>query len=121
MPLLSVAVSDDGVAVSCLRNGEPLELQARWLLDASGRDTVIGKQLKLPKIDLKMPRKFAPFAHFHGVKREAPPANGHIVIVRLDFGWFWMIPRAPRLDYSLKTSNPKNGRVEETYAPPGFQ
>jgi len=107
MPLLSVAVSDDGVAVSCLRNGEPLELQARWLLDASGRDTVIGKQLKLPKIDLKMPRKFAPFAHFHGVKREAPPANGHIVIVRLVFlsGLFRAAKNPPRSPARLLPQN----------------
>jgi len=26
------------------------------------------------------------------VKRNEPPADGHITVVRLDFGWFWMIP-----------------------------
>lgn len=88
----SVQVSDNGVTVTCLKEGASLELQARWLLDASGRNTVVGKQLRLPKVDLGMPKKFATFAHFHGVKRDDPPADGHIIIVRLDFGWFWMIP-----------------------------
>lgn len=90
--VLSAAVTDDGVSVSCERNGAKHELTARWLLDASGRDAFLGKQLDLPKTDLGLPKKFATFAHFRGVRRLAPPADGHITVVRLDFGWFWMIP-----------------------------
>lgn len=88
----SVAVSENGVVVTCVRGGETHELKARWILDASGRDAFLGKQLNLAKTDLGLPKKFATFAHFHGVLRNDAPAQGHITIVRLDFGWFWMIP-----------------------------
>lgn len=85
-------VSESGVAVTCVRGEETYELEARWLFDASGRDAFLGKQMQLSKTDLGMPKKFATFAHFKGVRRNEPPADGHITVVRLDFGWFWMIP-----------------------------
>ncbi|MDD5201445.1 MAG: NAD(P)/FAD-dependent oxidoreductase, partial [Terrimicrobiaceae bacterium] len=88
----SVAASADGATVQCLRAGEPHELEARWIFDASGRDALLGKQFQLPKSDLGLPKKFATFAHFRGVVRNAPPADGHITVVRLDFGWCWIIP-----------------------------
>ncbi|MGA3170802.1 MAG: NAD(P)/FAD-dependent oxidoreductase [Chthoniobacteraceae bacterium] len=88
----SASVSADGATVACVRDGQTHELKARWLCDASGRDAFLGKQLQLPKSDLGMPKKFATFAHFRGVRRNDPPAHGHITVVRLDFGWFWMIP-----------------------------
>lgn len=88
----SADLSDDGVKITCVYEGETHELTARWLFDASGRDAFLGKQMQLPKTDLGMPKKFATFAHFRGVRRNDPPAHGHITVVRLDFGWFWMIP-----------------------------
>lgn len=88
----SAEVSSDGVKVVCEKDGATHALSARWIFDASGRDAFLGKQMNLPKTDLGLPKKFATFAHFKGVKRNAPPADGHITVVRLDFGWFWMIP-----------------------------
>jgi len=88
----SASVTDQGASVTCLRDGQSEELRSRWLFDASGRDAFLGKQLQLPKTDLGMPKKFATFAHFRNVLRNEPPADGHITVVRLDFGWFWMIP-----------------------------
>ncbi len=88
----TVAVSDDGVSVVCVRHGEKQEVRARWIFDASGREALLGKQLNLPKTDLGMPKRFATFAHFRHVQRNDPPAEGHITVVRLEFGWFWMIP-----------------------------
>ncbi len=88
----SIAISDERSTVVCTRNGERHEVSARWILDASGRDALLGKQLDLPRSDLGLPKKFATFAHFHGVRRNDPPADGHITVVRLDFGWFWIIP-----------------------------
>jgi len=88
----TATVSEQGGKVTCVRAGQPHELSARWIFDASGRDAFLGKQLQLPKTDLGLPKKFATFAHFKGVLRNDPPAQGHITIVRLDFGWFWMIP-----------------------------
>ena len=91
-PVKSAAVSDDGVKVTCARDGVIRELTARWIFDASGRDAFLGKQMDLPRTDLGLPKKFAAFAHFRGVRRNDPPAEGHITVVRLDFGWCWMIP-----------------------------
>lgn len=88
----TVAISEDGVKVTCTRGEEVRELTARWILDASGRDAFLGKQMQLPKTDLGMPKKFATFAHFRGVRRNDPPADGHITVVRLSYGWLWMIP-----------------------------
>ncbi len=82
----------DHFAVTCEYLGETKELTARWIVDATGRDAFLGKQFGLEKTDLGMPKKFATFAHFKNVKRNPAPHDGHITIVRLDFGWFWMIP-----------------------------
>lgn len=87
-----VTTSNESVKVSCVREGLAHELEARWIFDASGRDAFLGKQMQLPKTDLGLPKKFATFAHFKGIKRNDAPADGHITVVRLDFGWFWMIP-----------------------------
>lgn len=91
-PVKTVEISDNGVKVTCARGEEVRELSARWILDASGRDAFLGRQMQLPKTDLGMPKKFATFAHFRGVRRNAPPADGHITVVRLAYGWLWMIP-----------------------------
>lgn len=88
----SLSVNDDGAAVTCLRAGEKLELRARWLFDASGRDAILGRSLKLPRTDFGLAKKFATFAHFSGVERNPAPTDGNIVIVRLSFGWCWFIP-----------------------------
>jgi flavin-dependent dehydrogenase len=88
----SVSVDGDGVRVFCIRGKTKCQVDARWLFDASGRDALLGKQLNLPKTDLGLPKKFATFAHFHGVRRNDPPADGHITVVRLETGWCWIIP-----------------------------
>lgn len=87
-----VELHDDSVTVTCRREGESRQVKARWVVDASGRDAVLGKQLNLAKTDLGLAKKFATFAHFRGVKRNDPPTEGHIIVVRLEFGWFWIIP-----------------------------
>lgn len=86
------AVHEDHVVITCDYQGETREVSARWVVDASGRDAFLGRQLGLEKTDLGLPKKFATFAHFQNVNRNDPPADGHITVVRLGFGWFWMIP-----------------------------
>ncbi len=68
------------------------KLRARWLVDASGRETFLGKTLRLPRRSLPVPKRIAVYAHFTGVARNAGEAAGHITIVRLEDGWFWFIP-----------------------------
>lgn len=88
----SIEDHGDHLSVRCSREGQAHELKSRWLVDASGRNSIIGKQFSIPKTDLGLPKKFATFAHFHDVKRNSAPAEGHITILRLVFGWLWIIP-----------------------------
>ena len=88
----SATVADDRVSVRCTFQGATKDIQARWLFDASGRDAFLGRQLKLEKTDLGLPKKFAIYAHYEGVMRNPAPAHGHITIIRMDFGWCWLIP-----------------------------
>jgi flavin-dependent dehydrogenase len=70
------------------------EVRGRWLVDASGRDTFVGRALGFPKSPLNIPKRIAVYAHFNGVFRNDGDAEGHITIVRLRDGWFWLIPLA---------------------------
>ncbi|MEZ5404908.1 MAG: NAD(P)/FAD-dependent oxidoreductase [Verrucomicrobiia bacterium] len=67
-------------------------ITARWLIDASGRESFLGKQLQLPKQETQSSKRIAIFAHFENVFRNEGKASGHITIVRLANGWFWFIP-----------------------------
>jgi flavin-dependent dehydrogenase len=95
----TVEFDDTGVFVvshvSGVGNGADVadyKLRARWLVDASGRETFLGHALRLPRRSLPVPKRIAVYAHFTGVTRNAGEAAGHITIVRLRDGWFWFIP-----------------------------
>src|ERR1043166_1706304 len=84
----SVEFDDDGVTVIAATQ----TYRARWFIDASGRDTFLGRTLQLPRVSLPIPKRIAVYAHFTGVFRNDGEAAGHITIVRLEDGWFWTIP-----------------------------
>ena len=65
---------------------------ARYLIDASGQGTVVGRHLgtKQPMPD-RCFQKVAYFAHFEGVQRLPGREAGHPAIVMCDEGWFWII------------------------------
>lgn len=67
------------------------EVSARWLIDASGQSTVLGKHLGTRKV-LPGHRKVAFFGHFENVARRQRPEGGFVVVVMSDEGWFWLIP-----------------------------
>lgn len=67
------------------------EVSARYLVDASGQATFLGKHLGLRKVHPSH-RRIACFSHFEGVARKPAPEGGFIVIVVNDEGWFWLIP-----------------------------
>lgn len=69
-------------------------LTADWVIDASGRHSVIGRSLKLPRTPLPYPGRVAVFNHFRGVNRDDGEAAGDVIITRLDDAWFWSIPLA---------------------------
>lgn len=67
--------------------------EADFLVDASGRDTLLAGQLGLKKRNRKH-NSAAMFGHFTGARRLTGKAEGHISIFWFDHGWFWFIPLA---------------------------
>ena len=75
------------------RTAPPANLQARWLVDASGRQAFYGRSRRLPKDPLPYPKRLAVYGHFKGVRhREHSAYPGNIIVTRLRDGWFWSIP-----------------------------
>lgn len=72
-------------------DGRQLTIRARYLIDASGRDTFLGSKLKLKRKNSRH-QSAAIFAHFHEVERRAGEDAGNISIYRFDHGWCWFIP-----------------------------
>ncbi len=64
---------------------------ARYLIDASGRSTVLGNKFKT-KQRSKEHSSAAVFGHFSGVERRAGKDEGNISIYWFEHGWFWFIP-----------------------------
>jgi len=64
---------------------------ARYLIDASGRGTVLGNKFKT-KHRSKEHSSAAVFGHFSGVERRAGKDEGNISIYWFEHGWFWFIP-----------------------------
>lgn len=67
-------------------------IRSRWIIDASGRASVMGRTLGITKETIPYPGRFAIFNHFEGVPREASKQDGNIIIIRLEDAWFWVIP-----------------------------
>jgi flavin-dependent dehydrogenase len=64
---------------------------ARYLVDASGRDTFLSGRRKLRRRN-KRHQSAAIFAHFRGAETRAGEDAGNISIYRFEHGWMWMIP-----------------------------
>lgn len=71
--------------------GAPHTLEARFLVDASGRANLTGNQEGLRVIHPGL-KKVAIFGHFTGVRLDPGERAGDTVIVRLANKWFWLIP-----------------------------
>ncbi len=68
--------------------------EARYLIDASGRDTFLGNRLGNKRRDRKH-ASCAMYAHFAGARRDADDARcGDISLFWIDQGWLWFIPLA---------------------------
>ncbi|MDB6168059.1 MAG: hypothetical protein JWM88_923 [Verrucomicrobia bacterium] len=65
---------------------------ARWVLDASGRDNFFVTDQKRALDAPTSVRRMAVYSHFHGVARPPGRRAGHTIVVRLEDGWFWIIP-----------------------------
>jgi flavin-dependent dehydrogenase len=72
-------------------DGAPSSWSSRYLVDASGRDTLLASRLGLKRVD-KRNNTAAVFGHFRNVPRREGDAEGMITMHLLEHGWFWMIP-----------------------------
>src|SRR5262245_35375464 len=87
----SVAFSDDGVDLSVKSNGSSNSIRARYLVDASGRTSVLGRQFKIKKTYEHL-QKLSIFAHYDGVWRPDGIDGTLTVLIRAVDRWFWLIP-----------------------------
>jgi flavin-dependent dehydrogenase len=65
--------------------------RAATVVDASGRDTLLGNRLG-GKRRSKKHNSAAMYAHFSGALRDTGKREGNITIYWFDHGWFWFIP-----------------------------
>jgi flavin-dependent dehydrogenase len=72
-------------------SGTGISVDARYLLDCSGRQTVLGSFFKLKKSYDHL-QKFSIFAHYEGIDRLPGKDATLIRMVRGLDRWFWMIP-----------------------------
>ncbi|MDE1883918.1 MAG: tryptophan 7-halogenase [Rhodospirillales bacterium] len=81
----------DPVITASLADGGTRQWRARFVIDASGRDTLLASKLNVKE---RNPRNnsAALFGHFTNARRLEGRDEGHITIVWFDHGWFWFIP-----------------------------
>ncbi len=81
-----------GVTAQVATDGGTVTLRARYLVDASGRDTLLGKQLKLVRRSGRH-QSAALFAHYRDVDYSPDDPGGNVISVnRFAHGWAWLIP-----------------------------
>jgi flavin-dependent dehydrogenase len=74
-------------------SGSACQWRARFVVDASGRDTLLGKKFDIKRRNPKH-NSSALYAHFTGATRHSGQDEGNITIFWFDHGWFWFIPLA---------------------------
>jgi flavin-dependent dehydrogenase len=66
-------------------------IQAKFLVDASGRDTFLSEHFGIKQRNKKH-NSAAMFGHFTGATRLQGEVEGNISLFWFDHGWFWFIP-----------------------------
>ncbi len=86
-----VHLGEDHAIVKTSTDGEETTWRARFLVDASGRSTLLAKHLGEKRAD---PRNdsAAIFGHFRNVYRPDGARAGNIRLFMTDPGWMWCIP-----------------------------
>jgi len=72
-------------------DGGSYQIHARYVVDASGRDTFLSGRRKLRRRN-KQHQSAAIFGHFRGAEPRPGEDAGNISIYRFEHGWMWMIP-----------------------------
>jgi flavin-dependent dehydrogenase len=72
-------------------DGRDYAIQARYVVDASGRDALLATKRKLRRRN-DQHQSAAIFGHFRGAARREGEDAGNISIYSFAHGWMWMIP-----------------------------
>jgi flavin-dependent dehydrogenase len=72
-------------------DGRSYCIQARYVVDASGRDAFLSAKRKLRRRN-DQHQSAAIFGHYRGAEQRAGEDAGNISIYRFEHGWMWMIP-----------------------------
>jgi flavin-dependent dehydrogenase len=86
-----VQFSKDGVELAIRSNGSSQSIQARYVIDASGRASMLSRQFKIKKTYNHL-QKLSIFAHYDGVWRAEGIDGTLTVLLRALDRWFWLIP-----------------------------
>ncbi len=73
--------------------GRTSTIRARYLVDASGRDTFLARARRSKEM-ARGHRRVAAYAHFRGVPRADGEESGDIQLAVREDGWLWVIPLA---------------------------
>jgi flavin-dependent dehydrogenase len=72
-------------------DGRAYRLQARYVVDATGRDAFLASKNKLRRKN-RQHQSAAIFGHFRGAVARSGEDAGNISIYNFEHGWIWMIP-----------------------------
>ena len=90
----SVEFDADGAAVEVeLDDGARRRWRAKFVVDASGRDTLLANQLRCKEKNVRH-SSAALYGHYTGAERLPGKLEGNITIFWFEHGWFWFIPLA---------------------------
>jgi len=87
----SLAFAPGEVAATIRDRAGTRPIRARYLLDGSGRGSVVGHYFNLKKSYVNL-KKFSVFAHYENVARDEGITGTFIRLIRGRDRWFWMIP-----------------------------
>jgi len=88
----AVEFTPRGATVSArAEDGTEQRWNARFVVDASGRDTFLASRMGIKRRNKKH-NSAALYGHFTGAKRLPGKAAGNITVFWFDHGWFWFIP-----------------------------
>jgi len=90
-PVDTFDFESDGVRIR--GNGGSVAVRAKYLLDCSGRNSLIANRLRL-KEGYPNLKKFSVFAHYDNVGRVEGQDGTLTRMIRCVDGWFWIIPMA---------------------------
>jgi len=88
---VEVTLPSEGARVVARGPDGECRWRARFLVDASGRDTLLANMLRVKRAN---PRhaSAALYAHYEGAQHRPGIDAGNIEIYWFDHGWFWVIP-----------------------------